>query len=139
MSTSNTLATQVLKGVFGSSKGSTAPATLYIALSSTAPTLSSGVLTNITEPSAGGYARLAVTNNDSNWTISGRVAANTLQLEFTTATGSWGSAVTHAVIYDASTSGNALASCALGSSTTVSTGTRVVLAASALTVTVPTS
>lgn len=139
MASSNSFAATILKGVFGSKKGADAPATLYIALSSTAPTVTDGTIGNVTEPAAGGYQRLAVTNNDANWSVVGRVASNVLQLEFSTATDSWGAQVGHAVLFDAASGGSAFTSCALGAATTVNAGTRVVLPAGALTVTIPTS
>lgn len=137
MATSDTFATTYLKGVFGSSKGSTAPATVYVALSSTAPSVVAGVLGNITEPTNGSYARVAITNNDTNFTTSGRTVTNNVAVEFPTATANWNANAAYAVLYDAATTGNALVSCSLGSSTAVLTGVRVVLDAGSITLTVP--
>ena len=137
MATSDTFATIYLEGTFGSAKGTNAPATVYVALSSTAPAVSVGVLGNITEPTNGSYARVAITNNDTNWTTTGRTVTNNIAVEFPTATANWDANAAYAVLYDAATAGNALVSCSLGSSTAVLTGVRVVLDAGSITLTVP--
>ena len=67
------------------------PATYYVGLSTTTP-LSDG--TNFTEPVGNAYARVAVTNNGTNFPAS--VAENPTDksngtvIEYTTPTGSWG-------------------------------------------------
>ncbi len=75
---------------------------IWIAASTTTPTDAGG---NITEPSGNNYARKAW----STWnTPASRAITNDGDIEFNAATGSWGT-ITHFVLYDASTSGNALA------------------------------
>ena len=96
------------------------PAAIYIGLWTTtltdASTGSSG-----TEVSGGGYAREQVVQADANWdaTAGGDGhTANTLDIEFTTATASWGT-VTDVMVVDASSAGNSLFWGALTSSKTV--------------------
>lgn len=83
-------------------------ATLYIGLSSTTPTEAGG---NITEPSTGSYARVSTTGAD--WSAASGTApavkTNTAVKTFPAATADWVSAanLTHFVLFDASTAGNA--------------------------------
>ena len=98
------LENKLLDHVFGATAYS-APATLYVALSTTTPTDSG----NVTEPSGGAYARVAVTNNTTNWpNASGGSKSNGTAVTFAQATALWGT-VTHFVIYDAASSGNMIA------------------------------
>jgi hypothetical protein len=84
--------------------------TKYIGLSSTTPTEAGA---NITEPTAGAYARVATTSAD--WSAASgsapAVKTNTAVKTFPTATADWLSAanLTYFVIFDAATTGNALA------------------------------
>ena len=88
--------------------------TIYIGLSSTTPTSSGG---NVTEPSGGGYARVATAPTD--WGTASAAdpseATNAAKIDFGTASGTWvsGANLTHAVAYDAATDGNFLGSGAL--------------------------
>jgi hypothetical protein len=72
----------------------TPPATYHIGLSSTQPTDTG---TNITEPSGGGYARVAVTNNTTNWGVptagTDTNVSNLTAIDFGTASANWGAAV----------------------------------------------
>ena len=78
------------------------PATYYVGLSTTLPTNTG---TNVTEPSGGLYARVAVTNNATNFpAAAARSKSNGTVITFPTASASWGT-VTHFVLYDASTGG----------------------------------
>ena len=97
----------VLAHLFGS-VALTVPATYYIGLWTT--TLSdSSTGSTAGEPSGGAYARVAVTNNTSNWdTVSGGATANTNLIAFPMATASWGT-VTYVGICDASSAGNLIA------------------------------
>ena len=99
------------------------PATVHVGLSTTTPTQVGG---NITEPSGNAYARIAVTNNTTNWpaasTANPSVKSNGTTITFAQATGSWGT-VTHWVIFDASTAGNPIDWAALTASQTINTGT----------------
>lgn len=111
----------------------TPPTTLYIGLSSTTPTDAGG---NITEPSGGGYARVATTAAD--WAAATGTApatkSNTATKTFPTATADWlaGVNLTNFVIFDASTAGNALTSGVLGTAKPVLNGDTPSFAAAAL-------
>lgn len=113
------------------------PATLYVGLSSTTPTNTG---TNVTEPSSGSYARVAVTNNSTNWpTATSRSKSNGTAVTFPTATGDWLSAanLTHFVIYDASTSGNFVGWGELTTPVSVTSGTQASFAVGALVINAP--
>jgi hypothetical protein len=88
-----------------------------------------------TECTGGSYARVSVTNNATNFpAASGGVKTTGAAIEFPAATASWGN-VTHVAFYDASTSGNRLASAALAEALTVETGFVLRFAAGAITIT----
>lgn len=81
---------------------STAPATVYIALFTAAPTDAGGG----TEVSGGSYARVAVTNNATNWpAASAGAKANGTAITFPAPTANWGVVVAFG-IFDAATAGN---------------------------------
>lgn len=111
MSFSNYLENKVMLHVFGGTSY-TAPATLYVALYTSDP----GEGDTGTEVSGGSYARQSAA-----FTITGNAAANTAAIEFPTASASWGT-VTYVGIRDASSGGNLLASGALTTSKTISSG-----------------
>lgn len=94
----------------------TAPATLYIGLSTTATTDAG----SYTEPSGGAYARVAVTSADFG-AASSRQIANSTVINFPTATAGWGT-VTHWFIADAASAGNVLFHGALSTSRTINNG-----------------
>src|SRR5690606_1282100 len=99
-------------------------------LSTTAPTQAGG---NFKEPSGNGYARVAVTNNSTNWPAASNGAkSNANAITFPQATGSWGT-VTHFGIFDAATSGNLLAWGELSQSKAISAGDTPYFAAGSLT------
>ncbi len=82
------------------------PATVYVALYTATPSDTGGG----TEVSATGtaYARLAVTNNATNWPASAAgLKSNGTVLEYAQATASWGTVVAFG-IFDAVTAGNLL-------------------------------
>lgn len=122
---SDTYANTVLESVFNS--------TVYIALSTTAPTNTG---TNVSEPGSGiGYARAAA--NPGVWgTPSGRTKTNVLPILFPESTSGWGT-VTHFAIYSAATAGTFLAWGALTAPRTINTGVSPTFAQGALTVTLP--
>ena len=96
MSFSNYLENELLDHVFGGA-AYTAPATLYVALYTAAPSDAGGG----TEVSGGSYARTAITfGAASSGTIS-----NNANCEFPTATADWGT-ITHVGIHDAASAGN---------------------------------
>lgn len=111
MSFSDYLENKVLGHVFGAASY-TAPATLYVALYTVAPTDTGGG----TEVSGGSYVRQSVA-----FTVSGNLATNTSAVEWPTATGSWGTVVAVGV-FDASTSGNLMAFANLTNSKTIASG-----------------
>jgi hypothetical protein len=80
--------------------------TVYVGLSSTAPTLSGS---NITEPSGGSYGRVATSGATWSAAASG-ATSNAAAITFPTASADWlsGANLTYGVLYDASTSGNVL-------------------------------
>ena len=111
---SDYLEDKVLDHVFGGS-AYTAPATLYVALYTVAPTDTGGG----TEVTGGSYAR-----QTSTFTVSGTdptTATNAAAIEYPTATGDYGTVVAVGIL-DASSGGNLLAYADLTTSKTVSTG-----------------
>ena len=115
---SDALVHELLDAVFGGSTY-TPEGTIYVGLSTTTPTNTG---TSVTEPSGNNYARVAVTNNATNFpAASSRAKANGTVIQFPTASGSWGT-LTHFVLYDASTSGNFLGWGELTAPITVTTG-----------------
>ena len=82
------------------------PATVYLALFTVAPDDAGA---GGTEVSGGSYARLAVTNNATNFpAAAGGSKSNALALTFATASADWGIIVS-AALYDAAAAGNFLA------------------------------
>lgn len=80
----------------------TRPATVYVALFTAAPSDSGGG----TEVSGGAYARVAVTNNATNWpAAAGGSKSNGAVFTFAQATANWGTIVAVG-IFDALTLGN---------------------------------
>lgn len=109
----------------------TAPATLYVGLSTTTPAVGG---TGITEPVGNAYARVAVTNNVTNFPAAASGSkSNGTTITFPTATGTWGT-VTYFFISDASTAGNILGYGVLNTAQTVANGDTLSFAASALTI-----
>lgn len=101
----NTIESAVLNHIFGKTTYS-APGTYYIGLSTTDPG-EAGSLAG--EPSGNAYARVAVTNNTTNFpnAVDGS-KANGTKIEFPEATGNWGT-ITHFFLADALTDGNIIA------------------------------
>jgi len=103
MSKTNWARNQVQDYLFGG-VSFTPPATLYLGLSTTTPSVTGS---NITEPSGAGYARVAITNNKSNFSYStSGCVLNTGSIVFPESSGSWGT-ILSVVLFDASTSGSA--------------------------------
>lgn len=127
MSFSDYLENKLLDHVFGGTPY-TAPAAVYVALSTTAPADDG---TGVTEPAGGGYARQAATFG----TASAGSISNSATVTFPESTAAWGT-ITHFALYDAATLGNMLAHGALTTSRTVdAAGITLSFAAGALTVT----
>jgi len=130
---SDAAANNMLDVVFSKATNS-APTTHYIGLSTTTPTNTG---TNVTEPTGGSYARVAVTNNATNWpAASARAKSNGVAITFVAATASWGTA-THFVIYDAASGGTFVAWGALSGATAIGTGVQVSFAIGDLDITAP--
>jgi hypothetical protein len=96
----------VLDCILGANRGTLTPSVVYISLFTTAPD-DGGSGTEVTSTGTG-YARVAVTNNGTNWPSAvSAVKSNGIKIQFPSATASWGT-VTHFAIHDAATSGNML-------------------------------
>lgn len=103
MSKSNFLENALLDHILGGPDYAR-PATVYIALFTSAPSDAGGG----TEVAGSAYARAAVTNNATNWpAAAGGSKSNGVAVTFAQATGSWGSVVAFAV-FDALSGGNML-------------------------------
>lgn len=99
--------------------------TYYIGLSTTAINAAG---TGVTEPTGGGYKRVAVINNKTNFTDStGGIVQNKVQFEFPESTTAWGT-ITHVFISDGLTGGNILYYDALTTPRTVQTATILLFA-----------
>jgi hypothetical protein len=102
-SKSDFLENEILDHVLGNAAYS-APATVYVGLFTAAPTDAGGG----TEVTGGSYARVAVTNNATNWpAASGGAKSNGAAVTFPTATASWGTVLAFG-IFDAVSAGNLL-------------------------------
>ena len=100
---SDFLELEILDHVLGNA-AYTAPATVYVALFTAAPTDAGGG----TEVTGGSYARAAVTNNATNFPAAAAGAkSNGTEIAFAAATASWGTVVAFGV-FDALTVGNLL-------------------------------
>lgn len=97
-----------------------APATVYVSLHTADPTdLGTG-----TEVTGGSYARVALTNNLTNWpaaTGTAAVKSNGTAINFPTSTAAWGTVVSFG-IWDAVTTGNLLYYAALTASQVIGSG-----------------
>jgi hypothetical protein len=132
-SKSNALELKMLDAVLGAVAYS-APATVYLALYTVAPTSAGGG----TEVSGGSYARCATTNNLTNWPSAtgggpGVKATGTVQT-FPTATAAWGTVVAFA-LFDAASAGNMLYWGSMTTSRAVALGDTPSFAAGSLTIT----
>lgn len=121
MSASNYLEDEILDHILGAATF-TAPATVYIALYTANPGESASITTN--EVTGTGYARVAVTNNLTNWPASsGGYKSNGTVITFATAgSGGWGTITHFAIVDSASGAGNSLFYGALTDSKTVAEG-----------------
>jgi hypothetical protein len=107
----------------------TPPATVYVALFTTAPTDAGGG----TEVSGGGYARQAVSFGAVSGGSPSQIA-NSAAVSFPVATASWGTVVAFG-LYDAATAGNLLAWANLTTSKLIDVNDQAQFAAGALTIT----
>lgn len=129
---SDTAAQALLKGLVGDDASPLAPATFYVGLSSTEPTIDDGDIITVTEPTNGSYARVAVANTDAKWSISGRSAKNVDEIQFPTVTAVYDETPAYFVVFDAATAGDALFAGALNKSFSLSVGVKLVLAEEAV-------
>ena len=84
---SYTQSNKILNRYFGN-VSDTVASTLYLGLSTTAINNDG---TGATEPSGGGYARVAVVNNKTNWSnASNGILSNLTELSFPESSASWG-------------------------------------------------
>jgi hypothetical protein len=131
----NYLELAILDHVF-SATAFNAPATLYIGLSTTAIQEDG---TGITEPAGGSYARVAVTNNDTNWPLATLEVGlgtknNGTAITFPQATGAWGTVVDF-FIADAAVAGNILCYGTLDVAKAIESGDIAEFAINAMTIT----
>lgn len=130
---SDYLEAKILDEVFGATAFS-APGTLYVALFTAAPSDSGGG----TEVTGGSYARVAVTNNTTNWPnatgTSPTSKANGTVITFPTATANWGTVVAFG-IFDASSGGNLIAWADLNTSRTINSSDTANFGVGSLTIT----
>jgi hypothetical protein len=139
MSFSDYLENKTLDVHFGAASY-TPPATLYIELltdSNTGAQRDAGTVTAVSTGSWTNYARLAVTNNSTNFpNASGGAKSNGTDITFTAATIPSGTVtVTAIAIYDASTSGNIMGAASLTTPKVMSDGDIFVIAAGDLDIT----
>jgi hypothetical protein len=133
-SKSNYLENAILDHVLGGGDY-TRPATVYVALFTDTNTQTQRDAGTVTEVSGSAYARVAVTNNSTNWpAASSGSKSNGTAITFPTPTGSWGT-VTAFGLCDASTAGNLLYHGDLTASQTVASGNAVVFDVGALVLT----
>ena len=109
----------------------TPPVTYYFGLSTTTISIDGS---GATEPSSGGYARIALTNNKTNWGNAASASlTNSAAVQFAESSGSWGT-ITYVGIWDALTSGNVYWFDALSPARAVASATTVLFAIGAITV-----
>lgn len=130
MTASNFLENEVLDHVLGGADY-TRPATVYVALHTADP----GETGATGEVSGNAYARVAVTNNVTNWPAASNGAkSNGTAINFPTPTPSGWGTVTHWSIWDAVSGGNCLFVGALSASKTINADDGVSFGAGTLTI-----
>lgn len=113
----NFLENAILNEAFGGTSF-TPSGTLYVGLSSSAINDDG---TGITEPTGTGYARVAFTNDKTNWTTATTGSlSNAVAITFPQAGSNWGE-ITHTFISDQATTGNMYCHGALTSSKNITT------------------
>ena len=139
MSMTNYTAQAVLNSIFGktSNFGALASApTIYVGVSSTTPAEDGS---NITEPSGGSYARVSTVAADWNAATLAdpSLLDNANAVTFPQATADWlaGANLTHAILFDAATAGNALFVGALTTAKAVTNGDTLSFAAGEIDIT----
>lgn len=120
---------QVMGNLFKTKESPALPSEYYIGLSSTAPNISGG---NVTEPlTNSGYKRVKLENLSE---PTDGVITNEQPISFDESTANWGT-MSHFVIYDAIESGNLLMYDALSTPRNVEAATIVTIKANSLTLT----
>ena len=117
----------VAGNVFGVKTNPSIPAKYYIGLSTSAPTVAGG---NVSEPVNKGYARVELSSLGVKSGVDGGVT-NSADINFAESTRDWGT-ITHFVIYDALTGGTLLMYGALNVPRTVESATIMTIKAGAL-------
>ena len=112
MSVSNTFETHVLQYVF-TADSVTRPTAWYVGLFTADPTDTGSGATEIT---GNNYSRVSAT-----FTVSGNAATTSAAVEFSAATGSWGT-ISHIGIFDAASGGNLIAHSSLTASKAIASG-----------------
>lgn len=112
MSFSNTFETHVLQYVF-TADSVTRPTAWYVGLFTADPTDTGSGATEIT---GNNYSRVSAT-----FTVSGNAATTSAAVEFSAATGSWGT-ISHIGIFDAASGGNLIAHSSLTASKAIASG-----------------
>lgn len=131
MGMSDTYANNSLDWQYGANKASAAPGTIYVALMNVASTNT----TFGTEVSGSAYARVAVTNNGTNFgAAASRQKKNATAVTFVTATGAWTTANAVSLLDHASNSAsaNVIDYGNLGSAKTIASGETPVFAINAI-------
>lgn len=127
----------MIKSLFGGGNAAL-PATLYFGLSTTTVAIDG---TGITEPSGNGYARVAMTNNGTNFPVTqiatgsggGAEVQDGTAINFPQATGSWGT-VSYWFVSDAASGGNIIAYGALSPAQAIVTNNTPSFGVDALTI-----
>lgn len=132
-SKTNYLEDRILNAVLGGPTFAL-PATVYVALS-TAAFSEAATGSAMTEVSGGAYARVALTNNTTNWpSATSGSKANGTAVTFPTATAAWGTVLSFYIV-DAASGGNTLYGGDLAAPRTIASGDTASFAIGALTIT----
>lgn len=120
---------RVMGNVFNVNTNPGLPTNYYIGLSTSAPNVSGG---NVTEPTGGDYARVQLSSLAASGTAG--VVTNNAAVSFPESSAAWGT-MTHFVIFDASTGGNLLMYDTLSTARAVEANTIVTIKTNSLTLT----
>lgn len=120
---------RVMGNVFNVNTNPGLPTNYYIGLSTSAPNVSGG---NVTEPTGGNYARVRLSSLAASGTAG--VVTNNAAVSFSESSAAWGT-MTHFVIFDASTGGNLLMYDTLSTARAVEANTIVTIKTNSLTLT----
>lgn len=133
MSVTHYSSNRVIDYNFGAtSYAGTLPATYYFGLSTTTINIDGS---GATEPSGGSYARVAFTNNKSNWGNAALgILTNAAAVTFPESSASWGT-ITYVGMWDLATGGNIWWYDVLSPSRAVASLTTVIFSIGAITVT----